>query len=205
MAMDKGPDQTNADSLIVTTNEQGIAEIDSFRTSQVAGGFRVIYKLVDDPAVGDTLELTVAVPGLVNFVNQPGNGRWRLTWAIAGLHTDNHWFNEQEVDNIINALNEFYKWSISAENDGVAIRLGINDMSLPNGGAYDFHGNWNLNFNHSFHRIGLSVDIDQQFPVNQIFQELTENQREELTRIMAQFGGNEFDEPTIHYGFGGAN
>jgi len=35
MAMDKGPDQTNADSLIVTTNEQGIAEIDSFRTSKV--------------------------------------------------------------------------------------------------------------------------------------------------------------------------
>jgi len=205
MAMDKGPDQTNADSLIVTTNEQGIAEIDSFRTSQVAGDFRVIYKLVADPAVGDTLDLTVAVPGLVNFANQPSNGRWRLTGAIAGLHTDNHWFDNDEINSIVNALNDFYDWSLSDENGGVAIRLGINDTSLPLGGSYDFEGDWNLNSRHSFHRVGLSVDIDRRFSVNQIFQELTQNQRDQLTRIMRSFGGIEFDEPTTHYGFGGAN
>lgn len=121
-------------------------------------------------------------------------------------HTDNHWMDEDGMDVLIRVINEFYVWSISSENpDSEAISLGINDISLITGGAFEYEGDWNTIRQHSFHRVGLSVDIDQRYPVDGIFVFLTQLQRDRLTEIMRNYGAEPFDEPTIHYGFNGEN
>jgi len=81
-------------------------------------------------------------------------------------------------------------------NEG--IELGVNDISLIFGGAYEFDGNWNLNRRHSFHRVGLSIDLDQT---------LTQEQLDQLTRFVEEeFNGVRHPErPQIHYSFNGAN
>ena len=78
------------------------------------------------------------------------------------------------------------------------IEVGVNDISLIYGGSYEYQGDWNLNSKHSFHRIGLSVDIDQT---------LTDEQLDQLTRFIEDtFQGTRHPErPQIHYSFRGAN
>ena len=153
-------DTKGKNPIAVTTDAKGEAKIDSFIASQASGKFLVTARMVNDTTIMDTVNLQVKVDGLVNF----GKGSyWNLTGNTSKVginHKSNHWCTQKMKDSLEVVLKKFYDWAESEEGEGKAIALGINDMSLQWGGAFDFPGLWNFNDEHSFHRIGLSVDID---------------------------------------------
>lgn len=129
-----------SNQLSVTTDDNGIARIDSFKTSQVSGEFILITSLASDTTIFVNQEVTVSVPDLIDFSTISSNGKWRLTGENEN-HNDNHWVNIDELENFVRAINEFYAWSKSTENkDSLSISLGINDISLVNGGALNMKG-----------------------------------------------------------------
>ncbi len=141
------------------------------------------------------MQLTVRVPELVSFTDLDAT-MWRLT-GETDEHTINHYCTPVMRDNLHAALQDFYEWSGTEEGGGTHIRLGINDMSLIQGGVFDIDGDWNLRRNHAFHRVGLSVDIDRSG--------MTANQLRKLIEFMEDHGGSRYPEGPIHYGFEGGS
>jgi len=142
----------------------------------------------------DTVNLQVKVDGFVQF----GTGDWTLTGNTSYQgrnHLSNHWCTQSMKDSLTAAVEDFYYWT---KSEGKALLIGVNDMSLEWGGAFDFPGTWSFNSEHSFHRIGLSVDIDGS--------NMTPGQLERLTGFMDNYDGERNSEqPQIHFGFNEGN
>jgi hypothetical protein len=195
----------SGNALIAKTDTLGVAAIDSLIASQVSGKFLVTASLKANASTKDTVNLQLSVPGLVEF----GTGDY---WSLSGTstsegqnHPSNHWCTQPTKDSLTKALKRFYEWSESPEGGGKAIKLAINDMSLQWGGVFDIYGKWNLNKEHSFHRVGLSIDIDnaglkEADPKNPK-QKILTRRGQELERMIKDFGVSLYDEGPIHYSF----
>ncbi len=187
-------------SLMLTTDPNGIALVDKYLASQISGTYLIIAYLKSDPSVKDTVNLNVQVPGLVNFrdlIFIP-NGEKPYTFATTTdygpNHTDNDWCTEKMGDSLFAGIVDFNFWSASKKGGGVPLKVSINDMSLPWGGAFDYKGTWNVINEHGFHRVGLSVDINHHG--------LSDEALFWLTTFMMTYGGIRNPERyEIHYGF----
>jgi hypothetical protein len=120
-------------------------------------------------------------------------------------------------DSLSAALKDFYDWIGSEDGENNFIKLGINDMCLQWGGAFDFPGLWNFNDQHSFHRVGLSVDIDNmglqifvenpnpiQRKIKATVPKLTPRGNK-LEALMKKYNGIKYQEDQIHFGFDNQN
>ena len=119
-------------------------------------------------------------------------------------HLENHYASEFLFDSLQAALTDFFAWSGTPEGGGQFLKLGINDMSLPDGGLFDICSDWEPG--HSYHRVGASVDIDRNaelFDQPGNFVGLSDDQVNQLTVFVDLHGGSRIDEESIHYGFGG--
>ncbi|MGI0015222.1 MAG: hypothetical protein ACREBU_17545 [Nitrososphaera sp.] len=105
------------------------------------------------------------------------------------------------------AISEFFDWTADTSADGgggQALVLGINDMSLFDGGLFDICNTWQRG--HTYHRIGASVDVDSRavlFDNPETLVNLQPYQVNQLTAIMRLHQGTRFPEEPLHYGFGG--
>lgn len=189
---------TGSTPRTLTTDSAGLAAVDSFRASQIAGGFLITASLVSDSTKKDTVNLNVKVPDLVDL-SEVSTHIWTLVGQIPGRHTSTHWSTQKMQDSLIAAIVDFYAWSSTPAGGGTPIVTLINDMSLIWGGAFEYQGDWNLNSQHSFHRVGLSVDINRGT--------MQEWHVERLTAIIEErYGGRRHSErPQIHYGFDGGH
>ena len=209
-----GQGQQKVNPIILTTDAQGRAVIDSFIASQISGKFLIMAKWESDTTVFDTVNIQVKVPGFVEF--ETGDS-WRLTgntstWGLN--HPRNHWCTQKMKDSLEAVLKDFYDWAQSKNYDGIGVNLGINDMSLQWGGLFDISGDWIIDFpttlSHSFHRVGLSVDIDnaglKTIPPKGSDKdpELT-GLGKDLVIIMKNRGGKIYNEGPIHFGFDKGN
>lgn len=203
-----GQGQQKVNPIILTTDAQGRAVVDSFIASQVSGKFLITARMVSDTTIMDTVNLQVKVPELVEF----GIGSyWGLTgntsdWGIN--HPRNHWCNEIMKDSLSAALSDFYNWSGSEEGGDQYIKLGVNDMSLPWGGLFDISGGWVIDFptkkSHSFHRVGLSVDIDNTQDGDIRYEDGTLTKKgKKLREYIEKYCGKKYPEQKIHFGFNG--
>jgi len=182
----------------LTTDSTGTAVVDSFRASQIAGRFLITASLVSDSTVKDTVNLNVRVPILVDL-SEISTHIWTLVGAIPGNHTSNHWSIQRMQDSLVAAIVDFYAWTGTPEGGGTSIVTLINDMSLIWGGAFEYEGDWNLSSQHSFHRVGLSVDINRGSMEGWHVDQLT-------VIIEERYGGSRHRErPRIHYGFDGGH
>jgi hypothetical protein len=197
--------------LIIATDENGIAAVDSFRASQASGKYSVTARLVSDTTIMDTVNLQGKVPGLVDF----GTGDyWTLTGTASKRgqnHLSNHWCTQKMKDSVKAALKGFYDWTLTEDGGGTAIKLGVNDMSLEWGGDFDIPGTWEFSHLHSFHRVGCSVDMDtvgvdlkEDDPDNPGEKRLTDRGKQ-LVKLLQKFGGKLYDEAPIHFGFEKSN
>jgi hypothetical protein len=188
----------NDNPLKLTTEADGTVKIDSFLASQVSGKFLITAQSKIDTTAKDTVNLMIRVPGFVEF----GTGDyWSLTGntSIEGQnHPSNHWCTQKAKDSLEAAIHEFYEWTLTVKGGEKAIKLGVNDMGLEWGGVFEYPGKWEFGVKHSFHRIGLSVDIDRS--------KMTDEQLDKLTEVMKSLGGiRNSEKPQIHYGFDGGN
>jgi hypothetical protein len=198
-------EKTGKNPLTVTTEADGTAKVDSFIASQASGKFLVTARMISDTTIMDTVNLQVKVDGFVQF----GTGDyWGLTgntskWGIN--HPSNHWCTQKMKDSLSAAIKDFYEWSGTVEGGDQFIKLGVNDMCLEWGGAFDFPGLWNFNDKHSFHRVGLSVDIDNTADGDIRWQDGTLTWKGNRLKIfMEKYGGKKYDEKkSIHFGFDG--
>jgi len=189
--------------LFLTTDEFGMALVDSFVASQISGSYLVTAWLASDTTVKDTINLAVKVPGLVNFrdliILDERPFVFSQTPRGTGNHPSNTWCTAQMGDSLFLAILDFYEWSRSEKGEGKAIQTSINDMSLLSGGLFDISADWNTEHaSHSFHRVGLSVDVNKNGlnPDDIIF----------LTKFMKMRGGiRNSERPQIHFGFNGGN
>jgi len=161
--------------------------------------------MVSDTTIIDTVNLQVKVPGLIEF----GTGDY---WTLTGFtsnqgknHLSNHWCTQKMKDSLSAALKDFYDWSGSEEGGDQYIKLGVNDMSLLWGGLFDISGNWNIDHpSHSFHRVGLSVDINNTADGDIRYEDGTlTGKGDRLRKFMLKYGGKKYPETQIHFGFNG--
>jgi hypothetical protein len=91
------------------------------------------------------------------------------------------------------------RYIVTASLVAASADLGRNDTSLPWGGYFDIKANFDIqNLSHSFHHVGLSVDINRG--------SMDKNAIAYLTKFMKQHRGIRYIErPQIHYGFNGGN
>ena len=97
-------------------------------------------------------KITVEVPGLANLASISINFL-RLTGQLFNgqpLHTDNHWGSAYTLSAIQLVGLDFFA--------DFGATLGLNDLSLRQGGLFDIAGTWTTP--HDSHRKGTSVDID---------------------------------------------
>ncbi len=184
--------------------------MDSLAAPEISGTYLITASLVSNPSVKDTVNLNVQVPRLVYFgdlIYLPNSDKpftfFQSDIGIAN-HPENDYCTPAMGDSLFLAIQDFYDRSASTQG-GVPLKLSLNDMSLPWGGAFDYKGNWNVNSEHTFHRIGLAVDINNtglkvSDPSNPKLTHLTRI-GEHLKTSVEKFGGAIYSEPTIHFGF----
>jgi len=116
--------------------------------------------------------------------------------ADCNNHRDLNHYARLEMHDFIRQLpNIFHRFVYST---GV---LGINDMSLPNGGAFDVAGDWALRY-HISHRLGFDVDIDLHTftSAGALDHDLTAQEIETFAQeVNNRLGGIRVHEPTIHF------
>jgi hypothetical protein len=160
--------QENSDNpLVLTTDASGRAVVDSFVASPIAGRYIVTASLVAASAIRDTVNLTVAVPGLEllpegqNYVkiggtcDHHGPSDKSLAEVPANCRTpdNDHWVASSSLASLDSAALAFRE---DQRNRTGLMRL--NDVSLPFGGLFDIAGRWRTK--HDSHRTGRDVDIE---------------------------------------------
>jgi hypothetical protein len=119
----------------------------NYFASEVGGKETIVARATN--FVDAEKKITIEVPGLVNLAAINNNFVW-LNGQLP-VHPDNHWGTPNTVDNIQLVALDYY-----AE---YGVKLGINDLSLLQGGLFDISGEWKPS--HFLHRKGVSADIVQ--------------------------------------------
>ena len=178
--------------ITTTTNQNGKIITDEILASQVSGKYIIEATLESNPSIKDTVHISVRVPGLIDFRSILSNN-WVLVQRRPG-HNSNHWCNKEMSYLLSSAIMDFYDWNVgySKKKNKDPIILAVNDMSLIWGGSYEYMGDWNLDKLHSFHRVGLSVDIERNGSGLSRFEET------QLRNYMELNGGIKYPEAQIH-------
>lgn len=118
-----------------------------FYNSPEVSGVETLSATVDgNSSAQSSKDIFINVPGLTLV---PSSNSYRLTGQTAS-HSQNHYLASEGMK-IIGLAARFYK--------DFSATLGLNDMSLINGGLFDIDANWGKP--HASHRVGRSVDIDR--------------------------------------------
>ncbi len=196
-----GQGKPKGNPLLLTTDQNGMAVVDSLVASQVSGKYLVTASLVADTTVKDTVNMEVKVPGLVNFkyliflqdvpdtLVQSQDGKSR--------HPDNDWCTAETGNSLYLVILDFYEWTRSEDGGASTIKTSINDMSLEFGGYFDTRANWDFDSSspeHKLHRVGTSVDINHGM--------MDKEKLAKLTYYVGRHnGGRDSERPQIHYEF----
>ena len=128
----------------IDTGPSGVAKV-SFVASEVSGPVTIVGESAN--ASPDSATVTGAVSGLIPL--EPG-AHYVFTGAQQGLHTDNHY-------GIPAALRAFQELADTVSS-WTGEPLGINDISLRDGGLFDV-GDDRWDIPHGYHRRGNHADI----------------------------------------------
>ncbi len=205
-------------SCVATLDAQGKRSCTVTYFPFFVGGIETIAACISRPCAPGSADaqvpIRVEVLGLRNlaqiFQNLAREDRkFRLTGQTR-THPDNHW-GTRFTNSAIQVITQAY-----FELSGGAT-LGINDMSLPQGGLFDICGTWNP-FDicppitrttppggHQLHRTGTSVDFDLRACLDPSLQgicgQTVSVDRERIRRQCQRQGGWLAKEATIHCEF----
>ncbi|HEV2173100.1 MAG TPA: hypothetical protein VGR71_06015, partial [Nitrospira sp.] len=149
------------DSIAASLDPSGKAHI-IYRSSGISGSDRLVAYYHSGPQVAsDSTDLQIGVQGLVELEND-GNID---TIGVTTTHPSNHWGTGAMVSSIralADALRPIAD-SIAAlpppaSPEEFPRHLRVNDMSLPEGGLFDFKYSWANP--HLTHRSGTDADVD---------------------------------------------
>ena len=146
-----------------------------YQPSMFGGEESIIASLVlSPPAITGADTVVVRVPRLVllpqgtNYTkvggtcNHHGSSDQLASNSPCQTPDNNHHVSREVIDSLV-AIANAWNQAFPTQN-----RLMINDIGLPNGGAFDINGNWERDIapgsvGHETHRLGRSVDIRTAF------------------------------------------
>lgn len=144
------------------TDQNGEITTEEIRASEFGGEYLIEASLESKPGTKDTASLIVGVPGLIELgtssyyelVGSPNNYAGTNDPCRFQPPTTKHGRNHFGKQGLINIITNI-------ANDFAALypghRLRVNDMSLENGGLFDFQNTWL--YPHRTHRVGNNADI----------------------------------------------
>jgi hypothetical protein len=170
----------------VNTGASGVAKL-YFVASEVSGPVRL--EAVSANARPDTTTVQVGIAGLVPLAPGP---HYLFTGAVNGRHTDNHYGTPA-------ALAAFREFADSL-NVWIGEPLGINDISLEQGGLFDVGGGlWDLP--HGYHRRGTHADIRTKYASRQVFPKKLQERMYALWRVTLHHGIPVNEDDHLHLNF----
>ena len=171
---------------VINTGASGVAKL-YFVASEVSGPVQLEGTSVN--ARPDTATVQVGIPGLAAM---PPGPHYLFTGAVKGQHSDNHYGTPA-------ALAAFRQFADSL-NQWIGEPLGINDVSLPQGGLFDVGGQqWELP--HGYHRRGTHADVRTKYASRQVFSKKLQERMRALWKLTLHFGEpvNEADHLHLNY------
>ncbi len=137
------------------TDDSGSCSVE-YSASEVGGSETISAILNGNPIQQDSKDLTVKIPGLQSAESAVGilNGNLLRFTGANNFHSDNHFIKPANAGDVIGLANDIF--------DSYQATVGLNDMSLSDGGLFDIGPPKGLFWKapHSLHREGKSVDID---------------------------------------------
>jgi hypothetical protein len=196
-----GQGKPKENPLLLTTDQNGVAVVDSIVASQVAGNYLVTASLVADTTIKDTVNMEMKVPDLVNFryliVLQDMPYVLAQSDTGGSRHPDNDWCTAETGNSLFLAILDFYEWTRAVNGVAGPTKTSVNDMSLKWGGYFDTRANWDFDGpkpEHRLHRVGTSIDINHGV--------MDKEKLAKLTYYVSRHGGRrDRERPQIHYEF----
>lgn len=170
----------------ISTGPSGVAKL-YYVASEVSGP--VTIEGASPSSAPDTVTVSVKVPGLIAM--SPG-ASYVFTGAIANRHTANHFGTPAALE----AFKEFAD-SVSA---WIGEPLGINDISLPDGGLFDV-GSTPWEIPHGYHRRGTHADIRTKYANNTVFSRKQQARMRALWRVVLGYGEPVDEADHLHLNF----
>lgn len=170
----------------IGTGASGVAKF-YYVASEVSGP--VTIAATSPNAVRDTATVSVKVPGLVAM---PPGTSYVFTGAIPNRHTANHFGTPQALE----AFQEFAD-SVSV---WIGEPLGINDISLADGGLFDVGlASWEIP--HGYHRRGTHADIRTRYAANTVFPGKLQTRMRALWKVTLGYGEPVDEADHLHLNF----
>lgn len=156
-----GLGQGTADSVSIAVDTTGRAQL-IYRSSGVSGTEVILARFGSGSGAStDSVALNIAIPGLVLLGATPNLHPFGET----DTHPSNHWGTSDMNSELVELADELRSVADSlaalppSERPGsFPTRLGVNDMSLSQGGLFDFVDAWTNP--HLTHRAGTDADVD---------------------------------------------
>jgi hypothetical protein len=170
----------------IDTGPSGVAKL-FFVASEVSGP--VLLEAMSANASRDTATVEVKISGLISL--RPGT-RYAFTGAVAKRHTDNHYGTPAALAAFRQFADTLYTW--------IGEPLGINDISLEQGGLFDVGGTpWDLP--HGYHRRGTHADIRTKFGNDRLFSKELKERMRALWKVTLGFGIPVNEDDHLHLNF----
>lgn len=170
----------------VNTGPSGVAKF-YYVASEVSGP--VTIKGASPNSSVDTATVSVKVPGLVAM---PSGASYVFTGAIVNRHTANHFGTPA-------ALAAFQEFADSVST-WIGEPLGINDISLADGGLFDV-GLRSWEIPHGYHRRGTHADIRTKYATNAVFPGKLQARMRALWKVTLGYGEPVDEEDHLHLNF----
>jgi len=176
----------------VNTGSDGLQGLFKYTSSQVSGP--IVVRAEMEGALPDSLTIPVGVPGLVQLVP---NGSFELVGVVADTHPSSNWVTSK-MERVAREFADSFFTAIQK-------KVGFNDASLPFGGKFDLHGQWDQSslpiclFKgahhpagcHQRHRVGMNLDLR--------IQGLSEDERTKLKQIWENVAGTRVGKEGSHF------
>lgn len=180
------PESDPLEAVTINTGASGVVKL-YYVASEVSGP--VTIEGASPSAARESTMVYVKVPGLVAM--SPG-ASYVFTGAIANRHTANHFGTPQALQ----AFREFAD-SVSA---WIGEPLGINDISLADGGLFDVGPSaWDIP--HGYHRRGTHADIRTKYANNIVFSRKEQARMRALWKVTLGYGEPVDEADHLHLNF----
>jgi hypothetical protein len=170
----------------INTGSSGVARL-YFVASEVSGPVQL--EATSSNARPDTMTVQVGIPGLEPL---PPGAHYVFTGAVPDHHTDNHYGTPAALAAFREFADSVHGW--------IGEPLGINDISLEQGGLFDVGGSqWNIP--HGYHRRGTHADIRTKYASRQVFPKKLQERMRALWRVTLHHGVPVNEDDHLHLNF----
>jgi hypothetical protein len=170
----------------VNTGPSGVARV-YFVAPEVSGAVRL--RGTSAGAGPDSATMDVGIAGLVAMAPGP---HYVFTGDVAERHTDNHYGTPA-------ALAAFGQFADTLKG-WINEPLGINDISLEQGGLFDVGAaDWDIP--HGYHRRGTHADIRTKYESQRVFSKELQERMRALWKVTLRFGEPVNESDHLHLNF----